>query len=788
MTLETNIFQITNLADLSSQYRLYKIKGLISAPNEMYQNQQTIIKKLSYLLQSPVTIIDQNGTPYLVVSLDSKEPPPSLPLVRTVVVFERCQEILTLDYTLRHPENDKICIRFLDFTIQGSLYCNLDLWQPGAGRPFFYKSANSYVNNLAHYEGFSARTVVTPDGGLGICVEVTSKTIGKEPLPAYLTQDEFASWKNRYFVYHYGHLWYEIQLNALSDLTAEEYIIPGSNMSVLKWAIKESRKPITSELAQVPYDSAVAIYLNNRGDTRSALTALCYPVYRTYDGAAAVFHNQSILAPHIRRERIHNFAQKFLGRLKLGTREVQVSLQSLDTKPQIFNVPDLKFGNNKVLSVTGTPGAQHVSLDRLGATRMSLLKDRNAGVFSQTPFDRQYLILPESVEDSYGPRFMEDLKLAVNELFPHPYKPVLVTYNDRVSKTFIKQGNAILDAVRSVCKDPGYAVVMIHPTGNHDILAEDQLEAMVIRKLREELDIAAAVIHTTTAQESYQLINQNEQPNYEPRPEKFGKLKGYLRMVALNKILLTNQRWPFVLNTPLNADLTIGFDVKQNTTGLVVISKNGANIRTLFKTSKQKEKLNKEQFKAYLVEILRQEIRMREEPIRNIVLQRDGRLFDTELKGANEAVEHLKREHTLDSQANLTIIEIPKTSPVPLRLFDTINNNGRLWVENPQIGTYFLVSQTEGYLCTTGRAFSRKGTVHPLHVKLVQGGLSLENCLMDIFYLACLTWMRPDDCSRYPITVKLNDRFLGEEATSYDSDALEADATLGDGDLEDDYE
>jgi hypothetical protein len=41
-----------------------------------------------------------------------------------------------------------------------------------------------------------------------------------------------------------------------------------------------------------------------------------------------------------------------------------------------------------------------------------------------------------------------------------------------------------------------------------------------------------------------------------------------------------------------------------------------------------------------------------------------------------------------------------------------------------------------------------------------------------------LPWTRPDDATRYPITIKLNDRFLGEEAAEYDEDVLDIDAIL----------
>lgn len=43
----------------------------------------------------------------------------------------------------------------------------------------------------------------------------------------------------------------------------------------------------------------------------------------------------------------------------------------------------------------------------------------------------------------------------------------------------------------------------------------------------------------------------------------------------------------------------------------------------------------------------------------------------------------------------------------------------------------------------------------------------------DVFYLSNLTWTKPNDCSRDPITIRLTDRFLKDEATAYDAESLE---------------
>jgi len=788
--IETNTFPITNLSSLSSRYRLYKVKGLTSDQDEYYHNRQLLTRKLSYLLKKPVTVVNYEGLPHVVVRADADNLPSPFELVRAFVRFEAVGGTFDLDYTKRSPENDEICLRFLQFMLQEPLHSRPELWQPKAGYAFFSKEAAYSTPSMMQFRGFAVRAAVTPGGGLGLCIHVTNKYVARRPLPTFIPRDQFPKWKGRHYIYHYGHQWYEIRIGALADLNVTEYVIKKNDelYTLLDYVVQESKKPIPQELAELPHDSSVLLYRDNRGQERAAPAPLCYLVYGANDEETERYHERSILPPHQRQKLSLDFVRRYLTRLRFGDTQLCVDGDPIKVPAKIFSVPDLKFGNSQVLSVRGTPGAQHVSLDGLGRTRLALLKDNSAGFYRRGRLDRQYLILPQSVLESYGKRFQEDLAHAVEELFPleggdgkrRSYEPTVETYNDRVPRTFPYQGNAILDAVKSKCKKPGYAVVMIHHTTDRRIREEDQLSATVIREMR-KLDICAATMHSKVGHECYRLMNDTEgKACYVPKRESRGKLSGYLRMVALNKILLSNQRWPFVLATPLNADLTIGVDVKHNTAGLVVVGKRGSDIRTVFRTSRQKEQLLEEQLESYLIEIIREEAHSKPDSVESIVIHRDGRIWPSEVNGARKAIEFLKREHTLDQAATLTILEIAKSSPAPIRFFDTEERDGRTWIHNPQVGLHCIVNGSDGYLCATGRAFPRPGTVKPLHVKHAGGPLTMEKCLEDVFYLTTLTWTRPDDCARYPITIKLNDRFLGEEATEYNSEALEYHSTLKD--------
>lgn len=789
MGLETNVFTITNLRDLSSQYRLYSIRGLDPEQNEYYQNCDYIKKKLSFLLKNPVTLIQRNRMPYLVVRTD-REPPASLDVTRLHVIFEQYGDTLNLDYTVRSPENDEICIRFLQFLVQEPLNQKRNLWQPGTGKPLFERSAAWSNENIERFEGYSIRVVPTADGGLGFCVDVTNKFVSKRPLSIRMTREQFnKKWKNSHCIYHYGHKWYEVQLKRFDDRTVTEYRIDKDNRSLnlLQFIAEESQKPIPLELSQLPHDASIAIYHTSRKEERGVPTGLCYSVIGTRQNGAARSHHKTILPAYERSRKIREFIRQHLLDLKFGQTSVQVASEPLVAPKRVFPVPDLSFANGITLSVQGTPGARQVPLEQLGETRLALLEE--VGLYDSDPLDRQYLILPQSVADSWGPRLIQDLSEIVNQFYRQPrnpsnseplrYEPILITYDDRRERTFVAQGIAILKKMEEVRPKLGYAVVMIHHVEGLREREEDPLEAMAIQKLKKKFEIRAAVIHSKIGEECYELPeSKEEEPTYRPKSDMRKRLAGYLRNVAINKVLLTNHRWPFLLATRLHADVVIGIDVKVNTAGLVVVGHNGGDIRFLSKDSKQKEKLEAAQLRGYILEILRDEAGTRTSEICNIVIHRDGKMFPSELKGARDAIQTLKAHGTIASDATLTIVEIPKHSLASLRLFETTVKQHSKRVYNPEIGTYYLVNDTDAYLCSTGHPFSHPGTVRPLHVRRIEGPLSLEQCLEDIYYLTMLAWSRPEDCTRYPITIKLNDRFLGDEATEYDDDAVEAEMAL----------
>ena len=724
--VETNVFPILNLSELRNRYRLYRIRNLSPDQDEFEHNRQIIVNRLSYQFRSPVDVILKDDTPHLVLREDAPEPQSPYTLIRTAVYFENTGDLITLDYEHPTEQTLPICVRFLQFAIQGALRAGRDFWQPGAGAPFFSRQAHFRKNGIAVYRGYSVRVVPVVTAQLGIMVNVTFKYVSQNPLPARISKEFFRRVKNQHCVYHLGTEWYEIQLMDHSDLNATEFIVNdnGANQTLLQCVMRIAPKPLTKEVTEVPADCSVLTYINAQNQTRNVPSILCYRVLDTEDNEVRQLHRETQLAPQIRRKMVADFVASNLITLRLNDGVVKIAADPIVEQPRSFPVPDLMFGHNIVLSVRGTPGGMQIPLERLGRQRTSALFDQATGPHTARSFDAQYFVIPRTVLDSYGPAFLKDLQTTV----------------DRGRRQ------------------------------------HDQLAAMVMRRFRDK-GLYVSVIHTTKSKAGYELTSPvNGRPRYEQTgdPKKQSQLRGYLRNVAITKVLLTNNVWPFVLATALHSDLTVGIDVQLNTCCFTFMGNSGPDVRVNVKTSKQKEKLSKGLIQTVLLGALRDEAKIGRKPLTSLVIHRDGRLFQSELTGIRTAVAALKKEGIVEPGAKIGIVEIHKQSFIQARLFEVAATaDVGSSVENPPVGTYWVMSPRNAYVCTTGWPFLRFGSANPLHVCYVDGDLPFKDVLDDVFALSCLAWTQPETCLRVPITIKLADIRLTEHAGGFNSDELE---------------
>lgn len=769
---ETNLFVIQNAADLKARFRRCRVRGLNRDHADYHRNKDRL-RGLGREFRRPVTVIEERGELYLIVPADVVALPSEYALVGCVAQFEMEDAILDLDFAEPAPAHIDITINFLRHAADNRLIANRALWRPRPGQGFLERTPETISDNILKYNGFRVRPMRTAEGTLAMCVDATACHTAARPLPKKLDRDRFArEFKGKHCIYHFGDAWYEIMVTGLSDFTAERhaFLLNGKSRKLIEYILDEAAKPLGPELAQLGGDESVVLYPNYQGQERAAPTSLCFPVI----GSAELgrHHASTLLDPQRRRPKIASFVANYLAGLTLDGMPIKLAERGHSTARKVFQVPDIELGGKQRLSVRQTSDALAVDLRDLGKRRSSLLRDRQAGFYHNDPLDHQLFVVPRSVYDSFGGQFLADLGTEVDSYLgkTKSYQPDVIVYNDMGKRRFMLQAKAILEAVRQANPRPGYALAMIHRPEDQKRGDEDPLAAYVSQKLRDQFSLQTAVIHTDTACRAYREVHTPSGRKYNIDANQVRRFTGYLKNVALNHILLNNQRWPYVLATPLHADVTIGIDVKSNTCGLLAIGRNGRDVRFQSHTSGQKERLLEDQLGTYLIDILTAEQQARRAPIQSVVIHRDGRAFASELKGVTKAVSRLKRNGVLAPEADVSVVEIGKSSPAPLRLFDI--GDGASAIDNPLVGAWYAVDETEAYICTTGRPFLRQGTAQPLHVRRVYGALPIEKLAEDIYALSTLAWTQPEMCSRTPVTLRLNDRFLTGEAGEYDADAV----------------
>ena len=777
MSIETNCFRIDGLDALNATYRLYQIAGLHRDSTDYYSNIQQLVRRLSFELEAPVTTYNRRGETFLVIPPAFGDPPTPVMLVGAVAVLKDTGETIDLDFTTPHPDLDPVRLRFLQFIFQDPLRKNSRLWQPGAGKPFFFKEPSRQFGAIDLYGGFAIRVVPHPEEGFGLVVDLRRKLVSRTSLPVFSTREQINALKGRSCLYKMGHMWFEVTLAGRADLSIGTPSIPldGEVVSLIDYLHRKSRKPVPASIANLSPGGTAIYYRTNKPEPLSAPAALCHLVEDTHSPAGARHQHKTVIKPYDRHRQINRIVQVFLRRVQVGDVTLSVSNRAGRTRTKPFLPPNLRFGNDVTLSLEEKERNAYTIKD-YGQSRLTLLKDQNAGFFDQRPLDRQYLVLPRSVWNSYGPQFLKDLKVQVDELYPNGggYDPEVIIYDDlNIRRDFVGQSRAIREAVESADVRLGGALVMVHRYDRRPRSA-DQLVAWTVKEFPDLFCLNAAVIHTEMAKKAYGSMTRGDVTSYIVKDNERGRFSGYLRNVALNKILLTNWKWPFILDTPLQADVIIGIDVKNNTAAFTLIANGGKIIRLSTSPSRQKEQLLKAQVTQFVSDIIRQEGAHFESRPKKIVIHRDGRIWPVEIEGLKDAGRQLVKEGYLDPGWQLTVVEIAKSAPAPLRLFDVnpSRSGQRVYVDNPMVGNWIQTTPKEGYVCTTGRPFPIPGTSNPLHIRRADGNMSIEHCLSDIFSLSCLTWTRPEGAMRLPISIKLCDRSLFDEAAEYDQDAV----------------
>ncbi|RAZ72992.1 hypothetical protein [Mesorhizobium atlanticum] len=774
--LETNLYRLGGLETVVARYRLFEIMGN-DVPGSLYYAGVTRLQRtLTRQYQRPFAILQRGDTMNLAVPEDVAD---NIALhhnlVRWVASLEPVGDTVEIDCSADGDALDPIRLRFLNFIVQTPLYKNNGLWRPRSGDAFYHRDPASSRDGVEIFEGVSLRVVPYPRGGFGILLEAKTKLISARPIGAGADQNTIRGMKGSSCLYRMGDQWFEIKISGAGRSVSDPILFEnGKAISLKEYLHKNAQRPIPKILVDLKGDGAVVNYRGSEtAQVKAAPAELCFPVLDTHSKRGAYLQRQTIQSPGARRSKVFQFKRSFLDNIIFGNARITVADHAAELTARPFALPDILFGGGRRLYGTN-PNGGRVDVRDYAKSRRRLLEQKGAGFYEASPLEPQVLIMPQSVMNAWGPAFVEDLQDEVARLYPGGgYRPKVLSFNDLSAPVnSANQAKAILELAQTGKLTPGDCAIMLHAS-NGRARMQDKLPALLMNKLRTDYGINAAVFHATTPDMAYQRVGSGADAKYVRKPDPAGRFAGYLTGAALNKILIPNAKWPFVLAAGLAADVVIGIDVKHQTAGIVLVADGGRIIRHKLKTSSKHEKLSAGIVESLLTDMLRSEAQYLPRLAKRIVVHRDGRVFPSEIAGLQSACRALAQDGHICEDFELSVFEIGKTSPAPLRLFKV-----HKWpaqkpdIFNPGMGEWMVLSEGEGHVCTTGWPLLPGGTARPLHVTRAAGTLSMEDALHDIFRLSCLTWTRPESCSRLPVSLKLCDTFLKDEGAEHDEDDM----------------
>lgn len=296
--------------------------------------------------------------------------------------------------------------------------------------------------------------------------------------------------------------------------------------------------------------------------------------------------------------------------------------------------------------------------------------------------------------------------------------------------------------------------------------AKPDLHNFLKRRLYDRLQLQCA--RASKLRDFYQLQPRQGTAAFTVPADRERDYTSYLRYTALG-LLLVNRQWPWVLENGTHYDVYIGLDVLRNTAAFTFFHEGGRKCFVRLEESQQKEKVPRNKVAAVLYRYLKEDLKDATRKPRSVVLRRDGRTYEAEWLGFQDAVRKLIAEGILPKEVLIGVVEVHKSFAQGLRI---ASDTGTGELRNPRIGSFREFGDQEGIVCTTGHPFKFGGTVKPLLVRIARGSLDLIKVLEDTFAMSQLCWPVPNRCMRLPIDLKLCDDLL--RATAADADDDEA--------------
>ena len=758
-----NLYEIQNLSDLRCEYRLVDIRGLVTSDAETVDGNLNLLAKIVALAErAPAAVVHRNNAAFLAIPADLELGQRQYQLTPDVVNLAPRDETYQVGFPGGTSEERRVGYAFLQFALRTPLRRDRSLWSTGSNTYLMKRARNARDagRDIDIYEGFSFR-LRQLDGRLFIVISPASKWVENGWLVDRHTPAQLASLKMRRALYHFGHSWYVVQIVDAPACSIREAVFThrttGVTHNVYDYTLAEVGTGAPPWVATLDPASPMIVYQYPGRDLRQyGAAALAKLMLGNDDPRSRAAQRAATRAPVERFSFTREIAERFFQGASFRGVRVRVAAHAASRQLRTFRYPSLEFGQGKQLVVGHNRERGEIAVNDLGRRRLELLSDPEAGFAVSGAFDHQFLLVPTTLKRDIAENFKTRLEATVRQFCQSPYRLDSILFDDRRARTLKDQVDAVIAAVDQT-RASGHGVFVL-PAGAHD-----DLHNFVKRKLAETVQVQCVSAHKL--QEFYIDALVNGRQAVRVKSEEEGRYRSYLTNTALG-LMIVNRHWGWVLADPTHYEAYISVDVLNRMACFVFVISGGRQCVVRYVPTQQKEKLSRAQVRSVVTDMLRQMLTVTN-PLRSIVLQRDGQLFPREWDGFVEATTELKREGLLSTDAVSGAVEIAKRTAEDIRIATPFKDT----LENPHMGVALTLDSNEGIVCTTGWPFRLRGTARPLHLRVVRGSLDIAYVLEDTFGHSQLAWAAPSKPMRLPIGIKLGDDFLRSVAGEADEES-----------------
>jgi hypothetical protein len=738
-SLVTNSFRVPLLKDLTVPYRLVRFEGLLVEDEDYDKNVQLLATTLGKQLKAPVALIWQQDEPMLAVTMTGKDLPDRANLCGAVARLHAESKALTLRFCGGDEKEREIAKKFLRWELRRSFYQDRRFWEHyGKQTERVPLVLDGYTGPIDVCRSYGYGLVPSPTGEFELSVDVSFCYVGQHSLRDVYHPAELQDLRFERCLHKYALDWYLVEVSGPARrLSAIDIPDPddGKLVGFLSLVKKRWSKEGITEIDQLRENDFALYYKNSDNKTRWAATPLLYRIYSPEDMEGAEIHGRSILAPHIRQHAIEDVIRTvFSGREIFGQ---PLMIESIMRRLPNCKapLPRLVFGNDSELSL---------NTSTLRTDKWEALRAPGVGPYTRTVFDAQYVVLPASIHRSVAADFMTKVKQEIADLYPEPYEPELLVYDDS-PRILAGQLCAMTEAIGN---RRGY-LLQVLPRYPHPKLYT------FLKRKQADLNIASQCARSENIVSFYRETSPGK---WEIKPSQRSAYRSYIRYLSLG-VLAVNRKWLWRLTDgTLHCPGYIGIDVYKGTAVFTFVYLDGRDIYFQPARSNREERLSREMVCELLLRRLPKDFQRLGLCPRFLVIHRDGRLCTSERRALKEVAAKLRAAGIVAADFEFIVVEVHKSSAYHSRFF--WEQNERTF--NPRMGAYRIIDGREGLVCTTGDPLLAQGTADPVHLVRVMGSATTQEIIEDFYALSHLGFTAPGACHRLAFTLALADHVLRE--------------------------